>query len=185
MAHIFGLAGSLRQASFNGLLLRAAAEIAPEGTTLEIATIRGIPLYDADAEAAEGVPPVVEALKNRIAAADALLIATPEYNNGIPGVAKNAIDWRSRPPADIARVFANRPVAVMGATPGLGATALAQAAWLPVFRTLRMRPWFGERLTVASAKNVFDAEGRLTDEAVRKKLASFVKGFAEFADERR
>ena len=184
MAHILGLAGSLRQASFNGWLLRAAAEVAPAGTTVEIASIHGIPLYDADAEAAEGVPPVVEALKNRIAAADALLIATPEYNNSIPGVAKNAIDWLSRPPADIVRVFANRPVAIIGATPGLGATALAQAAWLAVFRTLRMRPWFGERLTVASARNVFDAEGRLTDEAVRKKLASFIKGFAEFVDGR-
>jgi NAD(P)H-dependent FMN reductase len=185
MAHIFGLAGSLREASFNGWLLRAAAEVAPAGTTIEIASIRGIPLYDADAEAADGVPPVVEALKNRIAAADALLIATPEYNNGIPGVAKNAIDWLSRPPADIPRVFANRPVALIGATPGLGATSLAQAAWLPVFRTLRMQPWFGERLTVASAKKVFDADGTLTDEAIRDRLASFIRGFAGFVDERR
>jgi NAD(P)H-dependent FMN reductase len=182
MAHILGLAGSLRQGSFNSWLLRAAAEVAPTGTTIEIASIRGIPLYDADAEAAEGVPPVVEALKNRIAAADALLIATPEYNNSIPGVVKNAVDWLSRPPADIARVFANRPVAVIGATPGLGATALAQAAWLPVFRTLRMRPWFGERLTVAGARNVFDANGRLTDDAVRAGLASFIESFAEFVD---
>jgi len=185
MAHILGIAGSLRQASFNGSLLRAAAEVAPAGTTIEIASIRGIPLYDADAEAAEGVPPVVEALKSRIAAADALLIATPEYNNGIPGVTKNAFDWLSRPPADIARVFAGRPVAVMGTTPGLGATALAQAAWLPVLRTLRMQPWFGERLTVASAKTVFDAEGRLVDAAVRQRLTSFVKGFTNFVDGRR
>ena len=115
---ILGIAGSLRQNSFNAALLRAAAAAAPAGCTVDIASIRDIPLYDGDAEAAAGVPDVVETLKDRVAAADGLLLVTPEYNNSIPGVFKNAIDWLSRPPQDIPRVFGGRPVALMGATPG-------------------------------------------------------------------
>src|SRR6266852_3748330 len=95
---ILGIAGSLRQNSFNAALLRAAAAAAPAGCTVDIASIRGIPLYDSDVEAATGVPAVVETLKERVAAADGLLLVTPEYNNSIPGVFKNVIDWLSRPP---------------------------------------------------------------------------------------
>lgn len=184
MAVIIGLAGSLRRGSFNAMLLRAAAEVVPDGSTVEIASIRGIPLYDADVEA-EGIPGPVQELKARIAAADALLLVTPEYNNSIPGVMKNAIDWLSRPPADVSRVFAGRPIALMGATPGLGGTSLAQAAWLPVLRTLGTAPWFGGRLAVASAAKVFDADGKLLDEAIHGRLVSFMKGFAAYVDERK
>ena len=184
MAVIIGLAGSLRRGSFNAMLLRAAAEVVPDGSTVEIASIRGIPLYDADVEA-EGIPGPVQELKARIAAADALLLVTPEYNNSIPGVMKNAIDWLSRPPADVSRVFAGRPIALMGATPGLGGTSLAQAAWLPVLRTLGTAPWFGGRLAVASAAKVFDADGKLFDEAIHGRLVSFMKGFAAYVDERK
>jgi chromate reductase len=184
MALIIGLAGSLRRGSFNAMLLRAAAESTPEGSTVEIASIRGIPLYDADMEA-EGIPGSVEELKTRITAADALLLVTPEYNNSIPGVMKNAIDWLSRPPADVARVFGGRPIALMGATPGLGGTSLAQAAWLPVLRTLGTAPWFGGRLAVPSASKVFDADGKLIDETIRGRLLSFMKGFVAFVDERK
>jgi hypothetical protein len=105
MTSLVALSGSLREGSFNGALLRAAAGLVPPDVELRIASIRGIPLYDADVEAAEGVPAAVQALKDAIAAADGLLLATPEYNNAMPGVAKNAIDWLSRPPADIPRVF--------------------------------------------------------------------------------
>jgi chromate reductase len=182
MALILGLAGSLRHGSFNAMLLRAAAESVPEGSTLEIASIRGIPLYDADVEA-EGIPQPVAELKAQIVAADALLLVTPEYNNSIPGVMKNAIDWLSRPPADVPRVFGGRPIALMGATPGLGGTSLAQAAWLPVLRTLGTSPWFGGRLAVASAAKMFDADGKLIDETIRGRLLSFMKGFAAYADE--
>lgn len=114
MIKLVGVAGSLRKASFNGALLHAAAELTPKGTDLTIGTVRGIPLYDADVEADEGIPKPVADLKEAIAAADGLLLATPEYNNSIPGVFKNAIDWLSRPPEDIQRVFGGKPVALMG-----------------------------------------------------------------------
>ncbi|KIF79992.1 NADPH-dependent FMN reductase [Noviherbaspirillum autotrophicum] len=181
MTTIIGISGSLRAASFNGALLRAAAQLMPPDSQLEIATIKGIPLYDGDLETAEGIPQPVEALKDRIANADGLLLATPEYNNGIPGVFKNAIDWLSRPPADIPRVFRDRPVAVIGASPGGFGTILAQDAWLPVLRTLGTRPWFGGRLMVSRAGSVFDAGGNLVDEKIRGQLQQFLNGFVEFA----
>jgi NAD(P)H-dependent FMN reductase len=105
---------------------------------------------------------------------------TPEYNNSIPGVFKNAIDWLSRPGADIPRVFGNRPVAVMGATPGRGGTILAQTAWLPILRTLGTRPWFGPRLAISSARDVFTDAGDLVDDQVRSQLRTFMTGFAAF-----
>ena len=105
MIRIVGFSGSLRTGSYNSSLLAAAADLLPEGAELTIGSIRGIPLYDADLDAAQGAPEAVRILKEQITSADALLIATPEYNHSIPGVAKNAIDWLSRPPSDISRVF--------------------------------------------------------------------------------
>ena len=159
---IIGISGSLRQASFNTSLLRAAAQVAPAGVTIEVRTIHGIPLYDADVENGPGIPETVAKLKDEIASSNGLLLVTPEYNNSIPGVFKNAIDWLSRPDADIARVFRGRPVAIIGASPGRFGTTLSQAAWLPVIRTLGMRPWFDERLLVFEARKMFDAAGALT-----------------------
>jgi chromate reductase len=179
MTTILGLAGSLRRNSYNAMLLRAAASVAPAGVKLELGSIRGIPLYDGDEEAANGIPSSVGALKDLIAKSDGLLIATPEYNHGVPGVLKNAIDWLSRPSTDIARVFGGRPVALMGATPGPGGTVLAQIAWLPVLRALGTAPWFGAKLHVSGASKVFDEAGQLVDEKVRAQLQAFVKGFAE------
>ena len=183
MATIIGLSGSLRRGSFNTMLLRAAGELLPPGMALEIASIRDIPLYDADLDAAGPLPQVV-ALKDRMAAAAGLLIATPEYNHSLPGVLKNAIDWASRPATDIPRVFGGRPVAVMGVAAGQGATILAQAAWLPVFRALGMAPWFGGRMVVANARPLFNETG-LIDEPTRARLDTFIKGFATFVAERR
>ena len=180
MPTIIGLAGSARRASFNAVLLRAAIEAAPATVTIDIASIADIPLYNGDEEASTGIPEPVRALKDRIAAADGLLLVTPEYNNSIPGVFKNAIDWLSRPASDIARVFGGRAVAMMGATPGRGGTTLAQAAWLPVLRVLGMRPWFGRTLYVANAGSLFDKDGKLVDERVRDQLRKFLAGFAEF-----
>lgn len=177
---IIGISGSLRRGSFNTRLLQSAAKFVPGEVGFEIASIRDIPLYDADREAEHGVPESVAALKEKLAAADGLLLATPEYNNSFPGVAKNAIDWLTRPPRDIPRVFGNLPVAVIGATPGRGATTLAQTAWLPVFRTLGMRPWFGRTLQIAGAKELFDDDG-VKDEEIVRRLEKFVAGFVEFA----
>lgn len=153
----------------------------PEGTTLEIAPIDEIPLYNGDDESEHGLPPAVVSLKEAIAGADGLLLVTPEYNNGIPGVFKNAIDWASRPSDDIARVFHGKPVAVIGATPGGFGTLLAQNGWLPVIRTLGLTPWFEDRLLASHARKIFDADGTLTDDATRERLRSFIAGFAEFA----
>lgn len=181
MTTIIGFAGSLRRHSFNASLLRAAAAEMPQGATLEIASIADFPLYDADIEHGPGIPAAVAQLKDRIAAADGLLIATPEYNNSIPGVAKNAIDWLSRPDADIKRVFHHRAVAIMGASPGSFGTTLSQTAWWPVLRTLRTRPYWDGRLMIPRAHTLFNDAGDLTDDKTRERLREFVHGFVRFA----
>ena len=180
MIKLLGISGSLRQASFNTALLRAAVALLPEGATLDVRTLHGVPLYDADLEAKEGIPAAVTALKDAIAAADGVVLATPEYNNGIPGVFKNGIDWLSRPPADVKRVFAGRRIALIGASPGGFGTILSQNAWLAVLRTLGTRPWFGGRLMVSRAGNVFDESGAIKDAAVQEQLRQFMQGFVDF-----
>jgi chromate reductase len=185
MTTIIGIAGSLRERSYNRALLREAAALASQETRIETASIAEIPLYNADVQERDGFPPAVTELKDRLAAADGLLIVTPEYNWGIPGVVKNAIDWLSRPADDIPRVFGDLPVGLIGAG-GRSGTRNAQTAWLPVFRTLQMRPWFGASLFAARAWELFDDEGRLTDEKTRELLQGFVDGFVGFcAHERR
>jgi NAD(P)H-dependent FMN reductase len=182
MTTILGLSGSLRRGSFNAGLLRAAAELAPADVTIDIGSIRDVPLYNADDEAANGIPAAVQALKAKLLSAEGLLLVTPEYNNGIPGVFKNAIDWMSRPPADIARVFGGKPVAIIGASPGGFGTQLAQNAWLPVLRTLGTAPWFEGRLMVARAGQVFDAGGHIVDAGIERRLGEFVAGFCTHVD---
>lgn len=177
---VIAISGSLRHGSFNTKLAHEAARLAPQGTDVTVETIHGIPLYDADMEAQEGLPERVTALKNTIMAADGLLLVTPEYNNSIPGVFKNAIDWLSRPDADIKRVFGGRPVALMGASPGGFGTILSQNAWLPVFRTLKVNLWSGGRLLVSRAQGAFDENGTLTTPATEEQLKSFMAGFADF-----
>ena len=184
MTRILGISGSLRAASFNTALLRAAQQAAGDGIELEAATLHGIPLYDGDAEAANGIPEAVSALKERIAASDGVLLVTPEYNNGVPGVFKNAIDWLSRPANDIARVFGGRPFALVGASPGGFGTILSQDHWLPVLKTLGVDLWAGSKLYVSRAGQAFDANGELVDDKVRAQLADFVRGFAAFAAKR-
>ena len=173
---ILGLSGSLRRASFNSGLLRAAADLAPEGSRIQIGSIHEVPLYDGDLEAASGLPAAVQTLQDQLASADALLLVTPEYNNGIPGVFKNAIDWMSR--GDGLALFRGKPVAVIGASPGGFGTTLAQNDWLPVLRTLGTIPWFEGRMLVSRAGALFDDRGNLTDDKTRELLARFVQGFA-------
>lgn len=185
MTRILGISGSLRAGSFNTSLLRAALKAAGDGIEFESATLHGIPLYDGDAEAADGVPAAAAALKERIATSDGVLLVTPEYNNGIPGVFKNAIDWMSRPASEIPRVFGGRPFALVGASPGGFGTILSQNHWLPVLKTLGVDLWAGSRLYVSRAGQAFDANGELVDDKVRAQLADFVRGFAAFAGAKR
>jgi NAD(P)H-dependent FMN reductase len=180
MISIVGISGSLRKHSFNAGLLRSAAKAVPEGCALTIEPIKDIPLYNADVEDSEGIPPVVAELKDRIASADGLLMVTPENNNSMPGVFKNAIDWLSRPPEDRSRIFGNRPIGLMGATPGSFGTAFSQYAWLPVLRVLGAQVWSGRLMWVSGAMGKFDKEGNLTDEGVKKKLTKYMEGFVDF-----
>lgn len=175
-----GIGGSLRSGSFNRSLLEEAGRHIPEGWEWEIADYREIPLYDADVDA-QGQPEAVLRCKELVAGADALLLVSPEYNNGVPGVLKNAIDWLSRPPADSRRVFGDLPVALTGVSAGGFGTMLSQSAWLPTLKTLGMRLYSEEALYVSRGGGLF-ADGKLTDEATRERLQKLVQGFAAFAE---
>jgi NAD(P)H-dependent FMN reductase len=182
MTKLIGLSGSLRQKSFNTSLLHAAATLMPADSELSVRTMHGIPLYDGDVEEATGIPAAVSDLKDAIAAADGLIIATPEYNNSIPGVLKNTIDWLSRPPADIKRVFNHKPIAVIGASIGGFGTILSQNALLPVLRHLGTLHWFEGRLLVSKATDLYDSEGQLIDQKTKDQLKTFLEGFTKFAN---
>lgn len=184
MPSILGIAGSLRQGSYNRSLLKAAIELAPEGMRIDVGPIDDVPLYNGDIEEKDGIPAAVQALKAASAAADGLLLVTPEYNNSIPGVFKNVIDWMSRPPKDMQRVFGGKPVAILGASPSGFGTVLSQEAWLQVLRSLTMQPWFGGSLMVSRASSKFE-DGRLTDPDSRKILGEFLAGYAKFLSDGR
>lgn len=184
MARLVGISGSLRRGSFNTALLRAAASLMPDGSELDMRTLHGVPLYNGDDEAATGVPAAVQALKDAVVATDGVLLVTPEYNNSVPGVFKNAIDWMSRPPADLKHVFGGRRVGVIGASSGAFGTILSQSAWLPVLRHVGANLWTGGRLMVSRAGTVFDQNGELADEKIREQLRAYLAGFAEFAARR-
>jgi NAD(P)H-dependent FMN reductase len=180
MKKILGISGSLRAKSYNTALLRVAQSLAAPHCELELATLHGIPPYDGDSEDKDGIPPAVAKLKERIVASDGVLLVTPEYNGGIPGVFKNAIDWCSRPSADIKKVFGQRPFAVIGASQGNFGTILSQNAWHPVLKRLGAQQWFGGTVMVSRAAETFDDNGELQDSKVRNQVAKFMQGFAEF-----
>ena len=161
--HVLGISGSLRKGSYNTRLLTAASELLPEGMTLETFDLSPIPLYNDDVRVA-GFPKPVQQFRERIAAADALLIATPEYNFSIPGVLKNAIDWASRPPDP---PLNGKPVAIMGASTGNFGTARAQMHLRQVCVFCNMFPLNKPEVLLMHAQEKFDANGRLTDETAR------------------
>jgi chromate reductase len=168
---ILGIAGSLREASYNRALLRAARELLTQGVELREFDPGGLPFYDADVEAAGDPEPVV-AFKEAIRDADALLIATPEYNRGVPGVLKNAIDWASRPP--LASPLAGKPVAIVGASTGRGGTARAQEQLNAALEYSRATVLEQPEVLVPEAFMRFDEHGELVDESVRADLAELL-----------
>lgn len=173
---VCGLAGSLRRASLNRALLRAAQELAPAGMEIRIFDrMAEIPLFNADLEAS-GDPEAVIALRRAIADADALLIATPEYNHGVPGVLKNAIDWASRPARR--SVLTGKPTAILGASPGVTGTARAQAQLRQSFVFTDTPALLQPEILVYRAREKFDAEGRLTDERTREFVVKLLEGLA-------
>src|SRR5690349_2466580 len=172
---ILGIAGSLRQGSFNRALLRLAQDMAPSGMTIDSFDIAPIQPYNEDVRQ-QGFPKPVEDLRARIKAADGLLFVTPEYNYSIPGVLKNAIDWASRPPE---QPFDGKPIAILGASPGALGTARAQYHLRQCFIYLNGLVMNRPEVMIGGANSKFDAEGNLTDQGT----ADFLKGFlAAFAD---
>lgn len=168
--HVLGISGSLRKSSNNTGLLRAANELLPAGMSLEIYDISAIPLYNNDL-LAEGLPPAVQEFKARIAAADALLIATPEYNSSLPGVFKNAIDWASRPPNESS--FPGKPLAMMGAG-GVMGTSRAQNHLRQIASGLNMLALNKPEVMVQRAWEKFDQHGNLTDDATRQQVKALL-----------
>ncbi|MFI5010826.1 MAG: NADPH-dependent FMN reductase [Hyphomicrobiales bacterium] len=167
---VLGVCGSLRHGSFNKAALQTAIKLAPDGLSIKVADISAIPLYNEDVRA-KGFPPSVETFRQEIAAADALLFATPEYNYSIPGVLKNAIDWASRPPD---QPFATKPVAMMGASMGMFGTARAQYHLRQVCVFLDMHPINKPEVMIPAAQTRFDASGNLTDQPTRGFIADML-----------
>lgn len=172
---ILGIAGSLRRASFNRGLIRAAMEVAPAGITVTAVDLHDIPMYDADVEA-DGDPPPVATLKRAIGTADALLLATPEYNHCVPGVLKNAIDWVSRPAG--ASVLSGKPVALMGASTGRGGTARAQAQLRDGLTYTGSMVLPLPELLVPLASTRFDDHGELIDDGIRAEVRDLLVALA-------
>jgi len=164
---LLGIAGSLREGSYNRGLLRATRELLPEGVELVEHDLRELPFYDGDLEAA-GDPEPVMALKDSIRAAEAIVIATPEYNRGIPGGLKNAIDWASRPA--LASPLAGKPVAIMGATTGLAGTARAQQQLRDALEFPGAMVLQQPEVLVSEAYLRFDENGELVDEETRAEI---------------
>src|SRR5688572_13679694 len=174
---ILGISGSLRKASYNTMALRAAQKLVPAGAALETFDIAPIPLYNEDVKAA-GFPPSVQDLRNRIAAADALLLVTPEYNYSIPGVFKNAIDWASRPPN---QPFNEKPIAIMGASPGMLGSARAQYHLRQCFVFLNGILINKPEVMIAAANTKFNEAGELTDEVARKLIGDLLQSLVNHA----
>jgi chromate reductase len=173
---VLGFAGSLRKASYNKAALRAAIELAPPGMTIETFDLAPIQPYNEDLKQ-QGFPPPEHEFRERIRAADALLIVTPEYNRGAPGVLKNAIDWASRPPD---QPFDGKPTAILGASPGMIGTAVAQYELRRVLGVLNALVMNQPGVMIGQAGTKFDEQGRLTDQPTREVIAKLLVALAEW-----
>jgi chromate reductase len=176
---IAGISGSLRRASYNTALLNAAASLAPDGVFIERVDISAIPLYNDDVREESGFPAAVQQLRESVRSADGVLIATPEYNYSIPGVLKNAIDWASRAPD---QPFNDKPVAIMGASPGLFGTARGQYHLRQVFVFLNAHVMTRPELMVSSVSTKFDQDGNVTDDRTRESLRAHVAAFVSWIE---
>lgn len=174
---ILAFAGSLRKGSFNKSLLRAAKEVSPEEMKIEIFDLEGIPLFNADVEA-QGDPKRVKEFKEAIRDADALLIASPEYNHGITGVTKNAIDWASRPVKDMP--ISGKPVGILGASPGITGTARSQDQLRQSLKSVEAYCMAKPEFLLFRAHAKINEEGELTDERTLEFLNSYLNSFADW-----
>ncbi len=174
---VLAFAGSLRKGSYNKALLRNARELAPDSLEISIFDLEGIPLYNADLEA-KGDPERVTEFKNAIQSADGVLIATPEYNHGVPAVSKNAVDWASRPPKNAP--LNEKPVGIMGASPGQTGTARGQSQLRQAFEFTNSFCMPQPEIMVYRAHEKFDDEGNLTDEKTREYLGKYLEAFRDW-----
>jgi len=174
---VIGIAGSLRTASFNRALLSAARELAPPELIIEVRELKDLPLFNADLES-DGVPVAVAELRRAVRSADGLLLATPEYNHGVPGVLKNAVDWLSQPLRQSA--LEGKPTAVMGASTGLAGTARSQSQLRQAFVLTNSPVMQQPEVLVARAHEKFDAMGRLTDHPTRQFVSAFLTRLAQW-----
>jgi chromate reductase len=175
--HVVGISGSLRRASFNSALLLAARELAPPELIIEVHELGSIPLFNLDLET-DGAPVGVEELRGAVRRADGLLLVTPEYNHGVSGVLKNAIDWLSQPLRQSA--LDGKPTALMGASTGLSGTARSQSQLRQAFVLTNSPVMQQPEVLVGRAHEKFDAAGRLTDQLTREFVAEFLKRLAQW-----
>ncbi len=173
---ILGFSGSLRKNSYNSAALRAAQSLVPAGVNVEIFQLNGIPPFNEDEET--NSPAIVKEFREKIRAADAVLVATPEYNYSIPGVLKNAIDWASRPYGQGALM--NKPAAIMGASMGMLGTARAQYDLRRIFVFLNLYVLNQPEVMIPFASKVFDAQGNVTDEKTKGKIKEVVSALADW-----
>ncbi len=176
MLKILGIAGSLRKGSYNKGAIRAAAQNLPPDTEMDIFKLNGIPVFNQDIESP--LPEAVKEFKGKIVAADAILIATPEYNNSMSGVIKNAVDWGSRPMGD--NSWDGKPVAIMSASPGRLGGVRAQIALRQAFVFLNMHDLKQPEVIISGAMKLFDENGNLTDEDTRKRIRQLVEALVQW-----
>jgi chromate reductase len=182
MLHVVGIAGSLRRASYNRALLRAAQQLTPAALKIEIEVLDDVPMFNADLDG-EATPAAVARLRRAVREADGLLLVTPEYNHGVPGVLKNAIDWLSQPL--VGSALDGKPTALMGASTGAAGTARGQSQLRQSFVLTNTPSMLRPEVLVGRAQDKFDTAGRLIDEPTRRFLRSFLEQFACWIEQQR